>query len=156
MAEPAAQNITLYVALISAGAALFGTVGGGLISFLTTYFLKKKEWQQGQVATEIEKREALYSEFMSEAGKRMLLSIDRIIHQADEMSEIYALLGKIRMRSSPAVVEAAESFTQRIMQSLRLRAGSKDEVENPSVSRSRFSDACRTELQNLRRTGVIH
>ncbi len=149
MAEPISSDMNLYIALISAGSALLGTVGGGLISFLTTYHLKKKEWQQEQVSKEIEKREKLYADFMAEFSRVNMLGWDSRVGNLNEFVALESILGRISLFSSKEVELAAVGLSQYAIS----RTGSSD-VEKIAALKKDFGRKSRHELDQLRSRGI--
>ncbi len=142
--------MTEYIPLISAGSALAGSLIGGLISFLTTYFLKKKEWQHEVLWREIEKREELYTKYMSESTRLILLAVDSHFDKALEFAKTGELLGRIRMQSSIEVIEAAENLMDR---SLKAFSKKKPDSDEDKETTNLFSNACRKELNDLKKKG---
>jgi hypothetical protein len=95
-------------AYISAFAALAGTVIGGLTSFTTSWMTQHSQARTQRLASERERREALFGRFIEEAAK---LYADALQNKRDDTSAmigIYALISRIRLTSSAPVVEKAE------------------------------------------------
>ena len=93
-------------AYISAFAALAGTAIGGLASFATSWVTQQAQTRAQRRAAERDARAALFGRFLDEAAK---LSSDALQTSRDDVSGligIYALTNRIRLLSSPEVVEA--------------------------------------------------
>jgi len=156
MADGASSDITLYVALISAGSALLGTVGGGLISFLTTYHLKKKEWQQGQVIKEIEKREKLYADFMAQCAHTILKKLDTSGDLAENFSMLSSLVAQVQLHATERVSQAGEQLAQKVLDLAKIETRKSTTSEKGyDHFHNKFCAACRDELRNLRKSGKI-
>jgi hypothetical protein len=96
-------------AYISAFAALAGTAIGGLASFATSWTTQHAQTRAQRIAGERETRAALFGRFLDEAAK---LYSDALQSRRDDITGligIYALTNRIRLVSSPQVVEAADT-----------------------------------------------
>ena len=101
------------------------------------------------------KREALYGEFIGECAKLLLDAFIHTLDQPDKLLPIYALLNRIRLCGSPAVLAEAEHLLRRItdqyfaanltVEDLRELAGSEE--ADPLRP---FGEACRAELKSIR------
>src|ERR1700751_3131808 len=106
-------------AYISAFAALAGTAIGGLTSFATSWTTQQSQARAQRLAAERETRAALFGRFLDEAAK---LYSDALQNRRDDitgMMGIYALTNRIRLMSSPQVVEQIQSFASLSMHILR-------------------------------------
>jgi hypothetical protein len=102
-------------AYISALAALAGTAIGGLTSFATSWTTQQAQARAQRLAAEREGRAALFGRFLDEAAK---LYSDALQNRRDDitgMIGIYALTNRIRLMSSPQVVEAADTVCRIIV-----------------------------------------
>ena len=142
-------------AYISAFAALAGTAIGGLASFATSWVTQQAQTRAQRIAAEKDARAALFGRFLDEAAK---LYSDALQNRRDDingMVSIYALMNRMRLVSSPQVVEAADTVVRIIvdaylapnitMEELRARI---DRHVDPLRD---FSEACRHELQGFGR-----
>ncbi|MEI7956129.1 MAG: hypothetical protein WCJ66_13250, partial [Verrucomicrobiota bacterium] len=122
-------------AIIPALSALLGTVIGGLITFLTTYHLKKAEWKQDALTRELAKRESLYSEFLGESGRLLLQSLDHKFSNSREFQQIYALQGRIRMCATDPVMQACERLVKSVLNSHRASGEAGADEGSDSLAR---------------------
>ena len=101
-------------AYISAFAALAGTAIGGLTSFATSWATQQAQARAQRLAAEREARAALFGRFLDEAAK---LYSDALQNRRDDVAKLigYALLNRIRLISSPQVVEAADTVARIIV-----------------------------------------
>jgi hypothetical protein len=139
-------------AYISALAALAGTAIGGLTSFATSWTTQHAQARTQRLAAERDTRAELFGRFLDEAAK---LYSDALQNRRDDITgliSIYALTGRIRLISSPQVVEAAEIAVRNIVDAYlapnitmqEMRANWIDRHVDPLRD---FSEACRQELQ---------
>src|ERR1700761_6474002 len=92
-------------AYVSAFAALAGTAIGGLAAFATSWTTQQAQPRAQRLAAEREGRAALFGRFLDEAAK---LYADALQNGRDDTARligIYALTNRIRLVSSPEVVE---------------------------------------------------
>jgi hypothetical protein len=101
---------------VSALAALAGAAIGGLASFASTFTSQKMQLQNERRKAEAAKLEALYSEFITEAGG---LFGDALSHQTEEITSLvrlFSLVGRMRLVADRAVVAAAERVEDKIIE----------------------------------------
>ena len=143
-------------AYISAFAALAGTAIGGLTSFVTAWATQHAQVRAQRLAAEKEARAALFGRFLEEAAR---LYADALQNKRDDTTGligIYALVNRIRLISSPQVVDAADTVARIIVDTYlapnitleEMRANWIDRHVDPLRD---FSDACRQELRTLGR-----
>jgi len=143
-------------AYISAFAALAGTAIGGLASFATSWVTQQAQSRAQRIAAERDSRAALFGRFLDEAAR---LYADALQNRRDDTSAligIYALTNRIRLISSPPVVEAADSVARIIvdaylapnMTMAEMRENWIDHHVDPLRD---FAEACRKELQSFGR-----
>lgn len=142
--------------IITAVAALTGSLIGGLTTFATTWFTHRYQATRERTAKEIAKRETLYGDFINEATRVGIDAIQRDIDSLSELTQLLALMNRIRLTSSDEVLAAAEAVLIEIGE--MYIGGNKTPREvfeearkqgNPTPDPLReFSEACRRELQN--------
>src|SRR5262245_63791594 len=101
-------------AIVTALSAVLGSLVGGSATIATAWITQKGMRERELANDEIHTREALYAEFAAEAAR---LSIDAYAHALEDpgtLFPLYALLGRIRLTSSPAVLTAADETVRRI------------------------------------------
>ena len=142
-------------AYISALAALAGSLIGGLTSLTTTWLTQRAQFRAQRWGQDLGRREELYKRFIEEAS---MLYADAYEHDKADVSKfvnLYALISRMRIVSSPQIVEHADSVARVIIEtylspnrSLRdLREFVADQSLNPLRE---FSNACRDELEQRR------
>ena len=120
-------------AYLSVFAALAGSAIGGLTSIANAWLTQHAQARAQQLAQEQAKREELYGKFIDEASK---LFADALQHQTEEASALvglYALISRIRLRSSPQVTELADRL--------------HNSLSRPISRRTRHSATCGTSCR---------
>ena len=143
-------------AYISAFAALAGTAIGGLASFATSWTTQHAQTRAQRIAGERETRAALFGRFLDEAAK---LYSDALQSRRDDITGligIYALTNRIRLVSSPQVVEAADTVCRIIVDAYLAPNITIEEMRDNWIGKHvdplrDFSEACRQELQRFGR-----
>lgn len=140
--------------IVSALAAVFGSLAGGSATVATAWVTQKTLNKREELNSEIRKREALYGEFIGECSKLVLDSFVSTLDKPERMLPLYALLNRIRLTASEAVLAEAEQIVVRIT----------DQYFSPNLSveelRARYStprgdplrtfgDVCRVELKSM-------
>jgi hypothetical protein len=139
-------------AYISALAALAGSTIGGLTSLTASWLSERVQFQTHQQAQDLARREDLYKSFIEEASKWFA---DAYTHDSPEISNLvnlYALVSKMRILSSPKVVESADRAVRAIIDTYLAPIKTFRDVReimdhremNPLLD---FSNACREELR---------
>ena len=144
-------------AYISALAALAGSAIGGLTSFATSWTTQQAQARTQRLAAEREARAALFGRFLDEAAK---LYSDALQNRRDELTAliaIYALTNRIRLMSSPRVVEAADTVCRIIVDAYSAPNMTMEDMRANWIDRHvdplrDFSEACRQELQTFGRS----
>lgn len=139
----------LEVAYISTAAALLGSVIGGLVSYLTTRYLKREEWRQERIDKQISLREELYANFIEECSRLALSSIDKKSSEVKVFAKMGSLWGRIKLVASPAVIQAACELQDQVID---MHAKDPNPKYAKKMGYQNFSDIARKELDELRKT----
>ena len=150
MSDPGVMN----PAYLSALAALAGSAVGGLTSFASAWLTQRHQDRARRISGDKAKRQKLYKQFIDEASK---LYADALAHDQAEVSalvSVYALISRMRVLSSSAVVEKAETVVRMIVDTYfapnktfpELRSLMNSHAVDPLRT---FGEACRAELQAL-------
>ena len=94
-------------AYISALSALGGATIGGLTSFATSWLTQRTQLLHAQRDAEKTKLEALYSDFIAEAARLFGDAQTRPGDDITAMIRLYTMVGRMRLISDRAVVDAA-------------------------------------------------
>lgn len=135
--------------------AVLGSVVGGSATVATAWLTQRTSTKRELIRQELRKRETLYGEFISECSR---LAIDALVHgieKPETMWSAYALLNRIRLTASEAVLAQGEAVLKEIATQYFSANVSLDEFRSLALSHSRdplkpFGEACRIELQALR------
>lgn len=140
--------------IVSALAALMGSLVGGTASIATAWFTQRTQGRRERVSTEILKRETLYAEFISECSKLFIDSLDHKLDNPERMALAFSVQNRIHLRSSEAVVEAAAEAIRRILERYFRPNLTPEQMQNYALSEHEnplkaFAEACRKELAGL-------
>jgi len=141
--------------IISALAALVGAAIGGLTSVLASWLTQQTQAKAQWIMQDRGRRQELYREFIEEAAKSY---VDALQHDKPDITAlvgIYAKIDRMRVQSSPKVVESAERVGRRIVDAYLAPDKSFLELREMLNSGaidllSEFSNACRVEFDSLR------
>jgi hypothetical protein len=143
-------------ALISALAALTGSALGGLTPIISNYLIQQGLTQRELLTRELTERQSLYGEFIR-FGTTLYVSVitkDPRDERFDDLISLYAILNRIRLYSSAAVIQAAEDFATRMVESYAKPAISLEDLRNATLKPhvdplNNFSFQCRQELEQI-------
>jgi hypothetical protein len=141
--------------LLSALAALVGALIGGLTSILASLLAQRAQARALWVTQDKTRRQEVYKDFIEEVSK---CYTDALQHdQADipELVNLFATVARMRVLSSPKVVEIAEEIGRKILDIYRQPNKSLSELLEMANEKSfdvlrDFSEACREEFETLR------
>jgi hypothetical protein len=142
---------TVYLPAI---AALAGSAIGGLTSFASAWLTQYDRDRANRLSAEKARQQKLYKQFIDEASK---LYADALVHDQAEVSalvSVYALVSRMRVVSSAAVIEKAEAVVLLILDTYSVPnktfSDLRDLMSSHAVNPLRaFSEECRAELQAL-------
>jgi hypothetical protein len=141
--------------VISALAALFGATIGGLTSALASWLVTRTQARAQWLAQDILRRQDLYKEFIEQASQCHVHALQHDKPDIPTLVRLYALIARMRVLSSPKVIENAERIGRTIvdtyMQPDKTFFELRDMVHSGSIDLIRhFSEVCRSELDSLR------
>ena len=143
--------------VVTALAALLGSLIGGFTSFATTWLSQRQTAKAQWLRDEVTKRETLYTDFIDEAAQRLADAVENSITDRSQIVRFYALFHRIRLVSCPEVAQSAErvlEFAVKLYNSpnVTLRdifsPDAKPDEGDPLVD---FGTACRVELEKMKR-----
>jgi hypothetical protein len=144
-------------AYISAFAALAGSTIGGLTSLTAAWMAQSGQFRAQQLAHDIARREELYREFIDEASHCYADAWQRSEIELARIVRLYALVSRMRILSSPPLVEEADRVMRLVIETYLGPNRSISEVVGDVQSGELldplrdFSQGCREEL----RRGVV-
>lgn len=145
-------------AYLSALAALTGTAVGGLTSFFGSRLAQNAQFKAQLFLHDKGRRQELYRDFIDEASQ---LYIDALTNDQPSLPKsiaLYALISRMRIMSTPTVIEDAEKVARLIVETYpkpnktfsELRDMARDMAHQQSLDPlRRFSESCREELQGV-------
>jgi hypothetical protein len=141
-------------AYISALAALAGSIIGGLTSFAAAWITQRQQANVQWLLHDKSRRQELYKQFIDEASK---LYADALVHNQVEISalvSVYALISRMRVISSPEIVEKADKVIRIIVDTYfspnKTFSELRDMMGSDALDPLRaFSEACREEMGAL-------
>ena len=140
-------------AVIPTLSAIGGSVIGALSSMITTWGTQRHRERRELVAQKTAHLEQLYSDFINESAR---LLVDAVQHSLDDPSKlvpIYALISRIRLRSSTEVIQSGERLIATILKVYIEPNLTPEEIQSEASKHNdhlqEFSNACRHELESL-------
>jgi hypothetical protein len=138
-------------AYFSAFAALAGSAIGGVTSLAASWLTQHVQFRAQQYAKDMSRREELYKTFVEEASRWYADAYEHDNPKVSNLVNLYALVSRMRIVSSPKVLENADRVVRVIIDTYgRPNKTFRDVTEiidndamNPLLD---FSDACREEL----------
>ena len=139
-------------AIITALAAVMGSVVGGLASFATTYFTQRNQAHRDFLSRDVAHREELYSQFIKEAANLYADSLDKTLENPAAVIGMYALIGRMTLNAGDKVLLAAEKVADSIIDSYNRPPRKFEDLyklmrEEPVDPLKEFTEACREELK---------
>jgi len=133
--------------------AIGGSLIGALSSMVSTWIVQRHRERRELVAQKTTHLEQLYSDFINESAR---LVVDAVQHSLDEPSKlvpIYALISRIRLRSSTEVIESGERLIATILKAYFEPNLAPAEIQLAANKHNdhlqEFSNVCRRELESL-------
>ena len=142
--------------LITGVTAVVGTLRGGLTSFATSYLTQGRQTHAGRILRELDRREDVYARFIELASE---LALDALEHPLDDPKTLIglsALVGRIRLASSPRVLQAAELVVDFLLETYQGPAQDAHELIRQAPREfmaplTSFTAACRDERDAMLR-----
>jgi hypothetical protein len=141
--------------IVTGGAVVLGSLVGALASLASTWFTLRYQGRRDHLARQISRREALYSNFVSEAAR---MYSDALVHTMDapqSMATLWGLLAHIRLSGSQTVLDAAERIATAIIEQYRAPNLTAEEIRDRFLTNGdplkEFSLAGRMELEEMDR-----
>ena len=137
---------------ISALAALAGSAIGGLTSLTASWLTQHVQFSAQQRAGSRDRRVELYKNFIDEASKWYADAYEHDQPAVSNLVNLYALISRMRILSSPMVIENADHVVRAIITTYlapnRTFRDLPAVLDNDTMDPLRdFSNACREELR---------
>jgi hypothetical protein len=140
-------------AVVSAMAGVLGSLVGASTTIATGWITQKSLNKRELLRAEIDKREILYGEFISESSKLIVDAYVHTLERPETLLSAYALLNRIRLSASDAVLAQAEHILVWITEQYFSPNLSTEDMRavilrgaDPLKS---FGEACRDELKSI-------
>jgi hypothetical protein len=135
-------------------AALAGSAIGGLTSFASAWLTQHHQDRANRLSRDKARRRKVYKQFIDESSK---LYADALVHdlEVSALVSVYALVSRMRVLSSPAVISRAEAVVRMIVETYLAPNRTAPELHELLGSHEvdplrAFSEECRAELQSFR------
>lgn len=143
-------------AAMSALAVFGGASVGSLSPVLSNYVLQRRVARRDLINREIVERQQLYADFISEATRLHADAMTRSTFDLNELVNLYALTGRIRLVSPDDVVHDAEETVRNIVQRSGETNVTLEDLREAALAAKadplkRFSTTCRKDLRRLAR-----
>src|SRR6186713_2575255 len=137
-------------AFFSAFAALAGSAIGGVTSLGASWLSHRVQFRAQEYTRELSHREDLYKSFIEEASKLHADAYESNDARVSTLVGLYAMVSRMRILSSPPIVESADRVVRRIVETYRRPNKTLGDVveilDNEELNPLRdFSNACREE-----------
>jgi hypothetical protein len=141
-------------AYLSALAALLGSVIGGATSFFASWLGQGNQLRAQLLLNDKGNRQEVFREFVNEASSLYIDALTRDTPDLSKTIRLYALISRMRILSSPEVIEEADKVARLIVESYPQPAKTFDDIrmmvnEHTLDPLYKFSEACRQELRKL-------
>jgi len=149
------MDTALLVAIVGATSGLLGSAAGGLISFYSSRATRSDESIRDQKKRSYDEQEKLYSEFVGEAVRIKMLSLqaDQNKVEANELVKLATLEARTWFHSAAVGAEARELAKHVMKEAERIEASAESEStaerDFPEL-RDSYVKACTLELSRLR------
>lgn len=135
-------------------AALSGSIIGAGTPVLGNFVLQRSVAQRELTNRELAQREELYSEFIRQGTLCYAKALDHNLESYDELVGMYALVNRIRLFASDAVLKEAEAFVKLLVERYDQKNLTLAEVKAVALEQhvdplSGFALRCRSELRQI-------
>jgi hypothetical protein len=134
--------------------ALTGTLVGVTATGALAWMSQKTQNRRELMRDEFRMRQALYGEFIAECARLMVDAFQHSLDKPETFVPLYALINRMRLCASKAVLTEAEQLVRRISEqyfSINLSVQELRELARSAESDAlrTFGQACRAELKSL-------
>jgi hypothetical protein len=140
-------------AVIPTLSAIGGSIIGALTSMITTWSTQRHRERREFIAQKTAHLEQLYADFINESARLLVDAVQHSLENPSTLVPIYALISRIRLRSSTDVIESGERLIATILK-VYIEPNLTPEQMQSAASKhndhlQEFSNACRRELESL-------
>ena len=141
--------------ILTALAAVGGSVIGGMASLTATHLAQRDQGRRERLLREQDRRETLYVDFIRVAADRYVDSLDHSLDNPGALIELFSLIGRVRLFSSEDVLKGAEAVGQHLVERYGqppidpiAALAQRHDIVAPLEA---FTEACRRERESLLR-----
>jgi hypothetical protein len=140
--------------IITGLAALAGAAIGGFTSLVAAWLTQRQQQRAEQLAHYQLRRQDLYKEFIERASELYIHALQNDKPDVSGLMRLYAELSRMRILSTPTVVESADQIVKRIVRAYLEPNKTFPELQEMADSGlidplRDFSEACRVEAERL-------
>ena len=106
-------------AFFSAFAALAGSAIGGVTSLGASWLSQRGQFRAQEYTRDLSRREDLYKNFIEEASRLYADAFETSNARVSNLVNLYALVSRMRVRSSPYIVQSADQVVRVILETYR-------------------------------------
>ena len=140
-------------AMIPILSAIGGSLIGALSSMISTWIIQRHRERRELVAQKTAQLEQLYSDFINESARLLIDAVQHSLEEPGTLVPIYALISRIRLRSSTEVIKSGERLIATILKVYfepNLTPGDIKSAANTHTDHlQEFSSVCRRELESI-------
>ena len=133
--------------------AFGGSVVGALSSTLSAWVGQRQRERRELVANKVSQLERLYSDFINESARLLVDAVQHSLQDPSTLVPLYALISRIRLRSSTEVIESGERLFATILKVYIEPNLTPEEIQAAANKHNdhlqEFSNVCRGELESL-------
>jgi hypothetical protein len=142
-----------YPAAIPALSAAAGSVIGALSSSVSTWIVQRRRDRRELLDRKVSQLEQLYAEFIDESARLLVDAVQHSLENPSTLARIYALISRIRLRSSTEVIEGGERVISAILTIYFQPNLTPGEIRSAADKHNdhlqEFGNMCRRELESL-------
>jgi hypothetical protein len=133
--------------------AIGGSIIGALSSMMSTWIAQRSRERRELVAQKTAQLEQLYSDFINESARLVVDAVQHSLEDPSTLVPIYALISRIRLRSSSEVIESGERLIATILKVYVEPNLTPEGIQSAASKHNdhlqEFSNVCRRELESL-------
>jgi hypothetical protein len=133
--------------------AFGGSIVGALSSTVSALVLQRHRERRELVANKLSHLEQLYSDFINESARLLVDAVQHSLEDPSKLVPIYALISRIRLRSSTEVIESGERLIAAILKVYDEPNIAPEDIQSAASAHSdylqEFSTVCRRELESI-------
>ena len=134
-------------------AAFGGSVIGALSSTTSAWIGQRRRERRERVANKVSQLEPLYSEFINESARLLVDAVQHSLEDPSTLVPIYALISRIRLRSSTEVIGSGERLIATILKVYFEPNLTPGDIQSAATTHTdhlqEFSNVCRRELESI-------